>query len=368
MENRANAKKEADANNAMRLRHVITGFSYEKAFHKVYTDAKVVEVYNTVVEHLVQDRVWFYDKELKMEIPMDRNRVYTVIFNSETNDALCECKLFKCHGIMCRHQFKVFDDNGVKKVPSKYILRLWRKDVHRRHTRVKVAYHDPSKTEEVKRYDRIMVQFESVCLKAASRPEFVKMVFDAICKLEKSLDASILKDSANSGAAIQKGTSNTVGGIEKESANSTAAAMESSPSGLEDISINTPTPMELVPSEDCLYSGSSVNENLSEKCASKASFARTKTNNVGNCWLTEPELNNPPKPKRKRGRKAKEQQVPATVMPGHIQVEHGTVPTMWLGGIGYGPAYGEVGHFTRSIHSCPEWVARMFCRLFVEAL
>ncbi|XP_021719714.1 uncharacterized protein LOC110687377 [Chenopodium quinoa] len=260
----------------------------------------------------------------------------------------------ECHGIMCRHQFKVFDDNGVKQVPSKYILRLWRKDVHRCHTRVKEAYHDPSKTEEVKRYDRIIVQFESVCLKAASRPEYAKMALDAICKLENTLDAAIQKESVN--AAIQKESVN--------GADSDSATMESSPSvnndvegvgtmppselgdsclnssalGLDDISVdplvNTPTQAVLVANEVCHNSGSSVDENLAcdvlvqkalsvgdpisrkkphrprakcflsfaEKCAKKALSTRTKTDNVGNCVLTEvePESNNPPKQKRKR--------------------------------------------------------------------
>ncbi|XP_021764613.1 protein FAR1-RELATED SEQUENCE 1-like [Chenopodium quinoa] len=316
MENRSNAEKEADANSARRLWHVITGFAFEKAFQKVYTDAKFVEVQeqcarlmyvsivgkrevsNNVVEHLVQDRVWFYDKQLKKEIPMDRKRVYTVTFNSETSGASCECKLFECHGIMCRHQFKVFDDNWVKEVPSKYILRRWRKDVHRRHTRVKVAYHDPTKTEEVKRYDRIMVQFDGVCLKAATRPEYAKMVFEAICKLEKSLDAAILKESDKEGAAIEKGSVNAAKLKESdkgaESVGSEAATMESSPSvnmdlegigtvppsdfagscmvssalGLDDISIdpvvNTPAQAIVVANDD-----SSVNDNLTPASVQK---------------------------------------------------------------------------------------------------
>ncbi|XP_021735722.1 protein FAR1-RELATED SEQUENCE 1-like [Chenopodium quinoa] len=139
MENRANAKKEANANSAMRTRHAITSFAYEKAFQNVYTDAKFVEIQeqctrlmylsvvgkmevsDSVVEHLVQDRVWFFDKVLRKEIPMDRKIVYSVTFNSETNDAFCECKLFECHGIMCSHQFKVFDDNGVKEAFKIYI-------------------------------------------------------------------------------------------------------------------------------------------------------------------------------------------------------------------------------------------------------
>uniref|UniRef100_A0A803MVQ9 Uncharacterized protein n=1 Tax=Chenopodium quinoa TaxID=63459 RepID=A0A803MVQ9_CHEQI len=82
------------------------------------------------------------------------------------------------------HQLKVYDVNDVTEVPSKYLLRCWRKDIHMRHTRVKVAYHDPTKTEEVKRYDKILTRFDSVCLKVATRPEYVKMAFEAISKLE----------------------------------------------------------------------------------------------------------------------------------------------------------------------------------------
>lgn len=37
----------------------------------------------------------------------------------------------------------------------------------RKHTMVKVAYHDPTKTEEVKSYDRMNVLFDPISLKAA---------------------------------------------------------------------------------------------------------------------------------------------------------------------------------------------------------
>ncbi|XP_021767378.1 uncharacterized protein LOC110731801 [Chenopodium quinoa] len=61
----------------------------------------------------------------------------------------------------------VFQMNNCRGIPDKYILRRWRKDVIRKHTRVKVKYHDPSKTEVVCRFDKMMVNFSPICSKAS---------------------------------------------------------------------------------------------------------------------------------------------------------------------------------------------------------
>lgn len=137
-------------------------------FQRAYTDAKFVEVQkecqrllycngvgekkisDTCVEHLISDRVWILvnGKELPLE---KKRRVYRVTFDINTHDIQCSCKLFETHGIMCRHTLKVYDIHEVTDVPHKYILDRWNKNIPRKHLRVKVAYHDPSKTVEVKR-------------------------------------------------------------------------------------------------------------------------------------------------------------------------------------------------------------------------
>ncbi|KAL2898517.1 Protein FAR1-RELATED SEQUENCE 9 [Bienertia sinuspersici] len=96
-----------------------------------------------------------------------KRRTYCVWFDSASHDSGCECKHFECYGIMCRHLIKVYYMYNVEHVPSKFILRSWRKDIQRKHMVVKVAYHDLSKTAQVQRFDKLIVKFERVCLKAS---------------------------------------------------------------------------------------------------------------------------------------------------------------------------------------------------------
>ncbi|XP_021714416.1 protein FAR-RED IMPAIRED RESPONSE 1-like [Chenopodium quinoa] len=88
MESRANDEQEADANCARFVRPLISEFSLERKFQKVYTDAKFVEVQNqcnrvaylTLVskksvshneeEYVFSDRVWIYCKKKKKETPL----------------------------------------------------------------------------------------------------------------------------------------------------------------------------------------------------------------------------------------------------------------------------------------------------------
>ncbi|XP_056691306.1 protein FAR-RED IMPAIRED RESPONSE 1-like [Spinacia oleracea] len=215
MEHRVNTEKEADANTSINIRDLVTGFPAERVFQKLYKDAKFLEVQvqcmrvlyiqwprrvelsEIEMEHHLEDRVWIYIKEIRKEIVTDKRRTYTVRLNIETKQACCDCKLFEAHGIICRHVINVFDREKITEVPEWMIPRRWRKDIHRPHTRVKVAYHDPSKTEEVLRYDTLLVKFESICLKAATLPEYVKIADATLDQLEIQLDENIKVNAQN---------------------------------------------------------------------------------------------------------------------------------------------------------------------------
>ncbi|KAL2944701.1 Protein FAR-RED IMPAIRED RESPONSE 1 [Bienertia sinuspersici] len=188
---RANEEKEADANCWKYTRTLLTAFPFEAQFRDVYTDAKFKEVQvqcsrvlyvtplekrvvgDNVVEHLLEDIVYTRTKKKREEIATMKRRTYCVWFDIASHDSGCECKHFECYGIMCRHLIKVYYMYNVEHVPSKFILRRWRKDIQRKHMVVKVAYHDLSKTAQVQRFDKLMVEFERVCLKASLRLEQV---------------------------------------------------------------------------------------------------------------------------------------------------------------------------------------------------
>ncbi|XP_048496429.2 protein FAR-RED ELONGATED HYPOCOTYL 3-like [Beta vulgaris subsp. vulgaris] len=145
------------------------------------------DVGQELVEHTYEDRVWVVSKDTKKEVPLDRNCEYVVLIDMETTEAKCECKLFESAGILCRHIISLYNKLKIKEIPEKYILRRWRKDVFRKHTMVKVAYHDPSKTDEVQNYDRMMVVFDPFCLKAANYGD-VHTVLETLQVLNIRLD------------------------------------------------------------------------------------------------------------------------------------------------------------------------------------
>ena len=78
--------------------------------------------------------------------------------------------------------------SGVTNVPPMYILDRWRKDISRKHTLVKVVYHDASKTEEVRRYDKLMLALEPVVLRGSASNEVVEVLMDLIQLMSIKVD------------------------------------------------------------------------------------------------------------------------------------------------------------------------------------
>lgn len=69
-----------------------------------------------------------------------RHGVYKVDFNEDDGEVICNCKLYKFRGILCKHVIPVLIRRSVYGIPSKYIMHRWRKDIKRCHTRVKISY------------------------------------------------------------------------------------------------------------------------------------------------------------------------------------------------------------------------------------
>ncbi|XP_021726223.1 protein FAR1-RELATED SEQUENCE 5-like [Chenopodium quinoa] len=176
---------------------------------KIYTDSKFLDVqeqcnrvlYLTLlskvidsdngatITHTLEDRVWVLCKETRKEFPTQYTRLYHVKINKENTKAFCSCKHFETHGIICRHIIKVLDMHKMTDVPEMFVLNRWRKDVFRKHTRVKVTYHDPSKTVESKRFDEMMVAFEPLCVKASTVADCI--VIDTLRQLDINVEATV---------------------------------------------------------------------------------------------------------------------------------------------------------------------------------
>ncbi|XP_021747672.1 protein FAR1-RELATED SEQUENCE 6-like [Chenopodium quinoa] len=121
-----------------------------------------------IIQYLLEDRVWIIPEGESEEVITDRRRFYSVLFNTVTKEVSCDCRKFETFGILCRHVIRVYDKNLVFDIPPKYVLRRWRKDVSRKHTRVKVAYHDPTENVAVQTYNNLMAEFLSICDLASS--------------------------------------------------------------------------------------------------------------------------------------------------------------------------------------------------------
>ena len=74
-------------------------------------------------------------------------KVSLVIKEGEECEVICVCCLFEFRGILCQDTIVVLSMEGIYSIPTKYILRKWRKDIKRHHTKVKVSYSDWSVTD-----------------------------------------------------------------------------------------------------------------------------------------------------------------------------------------------------------------------------
>ncbi|XP_021773647.1 protein FAR-RED ELONGATED HYPOCOTYL 3-like [Chenopodium quinoa] len=207
LKKRARDEADADANCSKYVRRLISGFEVEKLFQKVYTDTKFQEVQTecarmmyyfcreekfiseTVVQYILEDRVWIVPKGMSEEKLTDPRRFLSTTFNNVTKEVVCDCKKFVTDGIMCKHMFRILDQNHVFEIPETYIVYRWRKDISRKHTRVKVEYHDPSESVEVKRYNRLMTAFEGLCDEAVMvNEETVELVLQGINQMRVQVE------------------------------------------------------------------------------------------------------------------------------------------------------------------------------------
>ncbi|KAL2895002.1 Protein FAR-RED IMPAIRED RESPONSE 1 [Bienertia sinuspersici] len=150
MEKRAETESQYDAHSETFIRQIACGFPCESIFQHCYTDMKFKEIQrecsrimilhyfqnvvtsDNVTEYTFEDRVWCCNKKTKKEYLTQYKRNYRT------------------------------------------------KDVSRKHTRVKVAYHDPLKTEHVVSYDEMQLAFEPICSKASVFKDTKQLVLELL--------------------------------------------------------------------------------------------------------------------------------------------------------------------------------------------
>ncbi|XP_056695101.1 uncharacterized protein [Spinacia oleracea] len=226
MEARANEEIMADTSTTRNLRQIVTCFPVEELFQKIYTYAKFHEVQRecsrvlyvrclskkmleeSVEEYELKDRISLLrrtfikppstdkpvEANIKLPPSIDKPVEANIKLPPSTDKPVEENIVLPPQLavlINSTHMILVYDLNNQTKVPGKYILHRWQKDVERKHTKVKVMYHDPLKTEVVCRYDKLMVLFEPLLSKAASYKESMDVVVEISHLLAMRLDEKI---------------------------------------------------------------------------------------------------------------------------------------------------------------------------------
>ncbi|WVZ17718.1 hypothetical protein V8G54_010700 [Vigna mungo] len=90
------------------------------------------------------------------------SKIHVVDFDCLTNDTHCSCQLFEFRGILCRHSLLVLGQEDVSKVPPKYVLRRWSKNVRRRHTLIKTSYNNNNEDPKMQRYQALCKRFYDI--------------------------------------------------------------------------------------------------------------------------------------------------------------------------------------------------------------
>uniref|UniRef100_A0A1J3D8E6 Protein FAR1-RELATED SEQUENCE n=1 Tax=Noccaea caerulescens TaxID=107243 RepID=A0A1J3D8E6_NOCCA len=62
----------------------------------------------------------------------EQNRAFLVVWNSESSEVVCSCRLFEFKGFLCRHAMIVLQMSGELTIPSQYVLKRWTKDAKSR--------------------------------------------------------------------------------------------------------------------------------------------------------------------------------------------------------------------------------------------
>ncbi|XP_022843170.1 protein FAR1-RELATED SEQUENCE 6-like [Olea europaea var. sylvestris] len=100
------------------------------------------------------------------------------------------CPRMTYEGIICRHAIVVLICNDVRVLPDRYVLRRWRRDVSRAHTRVAVNYSGLVSTPGQLRYDRMCQAFATIANLAAEDEGQTYAIMEWIGVQEKELMSS----------------------------------------------------------------------------------------------------------------------------------------------------------------------------------
>ncbi|XP_021773585.1 protein FAR-RED IMPAIRED RESPONSE 1-like [Chenopodium quinoa] len=254
LDQRVRDELSADARCSKYLRRLVSGLKVEKIFQKLYTDNKFQEVQKEctrmmycnvrgekvlsekLIQYSVVNRVWIVPPGASEDVITNRRRSYNVTFCPVTKEVQCDCRKFETSGILCIHCIRILDENLVEDLLEMYVVDRWRKDIPRKHTRVKVAYHDPGDTVNVKRFNKMMQKLEPLCETAAMvDDQTVHMVIETLSKLQLAVNERRDKKSKENVPVVSTLTSATEGRTFSSVSNpvADATAVDSCPAAMD---------------------------------------------------------------------------------------------------------------------------------------
>ncbi|CAL9748872.1 unnamed protein product [Musa acuminata subsp. burmannicoides] len=181
----------------------VTHFDIEKQFQQVYTIDKFKEFQQEMVAKLYcevtlaggSDGISEYDVSEDVLIGDDDDQHHKLVhfkvhFTEGDCEVQCSCHLFEFKGIVCRHMISVLVKRQISSVPSRYILPRWRKDLKRRHMKVRVGYCGWSNNPKAQRYDYIHNKFDEAADMAVESDEYSEMLWSCIDDFQKRINKS----------------------------------------------------------------------------------------------------------------------------------------------------------------------------------
>ncbi|KAI8557900.1 hypothetical protein RHMOL_Rhmol04G0046800 [Rhododendron molle] len=148
----------------------VSPYGFENQFQEAYTIGKCKDfrtqlagkIACTLIAVKTIDGISEFEIEEDIkcgEIEYLKTATFHVRFNKASIESNCTCRLFECKGIVCKHILVVWTKEKLNRVPEKYVLRRWRKNVRRSHTNVKISYVNGERKPEWRRFDMMMTVF-----------------------------------------------------------------------------------------------------------------------------------------------------------------------------------------------------------------
>ncbi|XP_004301964.1 PREDICTED: protein FAR1-RELATED SEQUENCE 5-like [Fragaria vesca subsp. vesca] len=160
---------------------------------KMYCDFISVEVDNSISQYIISEDIKIGE--------MNKVVHFQVSFNDENDEVNCNCCLFQFRGILCRHAIYVLIRHKKNMIPDKCIMRRWRKDVKRCHTRVQISYGGWDARPESRRLDMMQKNFDDIKDSAYDYEDKCMIVMTWLNNLKEELSKHESKNSGACGGA-----------------------------------------------------------------------------------------------------------------------------------------------------------------------